>query len=264
MSEYQYYEFATVEGELTEGQMADLRGLSSRAEITPTSFVNEYNFGNFRGDPQQLVEKYFDAFVYYANWGSRQFMLRMPADLLSLATVKPYCVAQSLTARSVGKFVIVDFQASDDLADWQSDDWMEALLPVRDDLMQGDLRPLYLAWLSGVLSGAVNEDEREPPIPAGMKKLPERLHKLADFLYVDRELLKVAASVSDAAQVVAEPSQTELKNWISKLAVTRKNEFLLRVAEGETSNVQRELKQQFLKSWRAAAERNPPVECSKK
>ena len=50
MSEYQYYEFQAIDRRLTEKEMQELRGYSSRARITPTSFVNEYSFGSFKGD----------------------------------------------------------------------------------------------------------------------------------------------------------------------------------------------------------------------
>ena len=59
MSEYQYYEFNAVDKPLTEKDMQALRDLSTRARITPTSFVNEYNWGDFKGIPLKLVEKYF-------------------------------------------------------------------------------------------------------------------------------------------------------------------------------------------------------------
>jgi hypothetical protein len=49
MSEYQYYEFRTVDHPLNERQMRELRAVSRRAVITPTSFVNEYDWGDFKG-----------------------------------------------------------------------------------------------------------------------------------------------------------------------------------------------------------------------
>jgi hypothetical protein len=63
MSEYQYYEFQAIDKPLSEKDREVLRSTSSRAQITSTSFVNVYNFGNFKGDPLKLVEKYFDAFL---------------------------------------------------------------------------------------------------------------------------------------------------------------------------------------------------------
>ncbi|MGB9439995.1 MAG: hypothetical protein WCB15_18750 [Desulfobacterales bacterium] len=58
MSEYQYYEFTAVDKPLNEKEMQSLRNISSRAQITPTSFVNEYHWGDFKGNPLKLVEKY--------------------------------------------------------------------------------------------------------------------------------------------------------------------------------------------------------------
>ena len=67
MSEYQYYEFLTIDRPLTADEMTELRALSTRAVITPTSFTNVYNWGNFKGNPDQLMQRYFDAHVYVAN-----------------------------------------------------------------------------------------------------------------------------------------------------------------------------------------------------
>ena len=84
MSEYQYYEFRAVDKPLTEKDMQTLRNLSTRARITPTSFVNEYNWGDLKGDPLKLVERYFDAFLYVANWGTHWFMLKVPRHLIDV------------------------------------------------------------------------------------------------------------------------------------------------------------------------------------
>src|SRR5919201_5020257 len=99
MSEYQYYEFQAIDRPLDERAMAELRGITSRAEITPTSLVNVYHFGDFKGDPDRLMDKYFDAFLYVANWGTRRLMLRLPRGSLDLAAVKPYTVPDVLEAR---------------------------------------------------------------------------------------------------------------------------------------------------------------------
>jgi hypothetical protein len=84
--EYQYYEFAAVDRPLDGRQLDELRALSTRAEITATSFVNGYHWGNFRGDPRIMMEKYFDGFLYLANWATHELMLRLPARLLDLDT----------------------------------------------------------------------------------------------------------------------------------------------------------------------------------
>jgi hypothetical protein len=48
--------------------------MSTRAHITATSFINTYHWGDLEGDlegdPHKLTERYFDAFLYTANWGT--------------------------------------------------------------------------------------------------------------------------------------------------------------------------------------------------
>jgi len=69
LSEYQYFEFRALDRPLTEKQMEELRRYSTRAEISPDRFVNVYHYGNSRGDPMKLVEKYFDAFLIFDELG---------------------------------------------------------------------------------------------------------------------------------------------------------------------------------------------------
>jgi hypothetical protein len=78
MSGYQYYEFLALDRPLAGKQLAELRSLPTRAEISATRFASEYHWGNFRGDPRAMMERYFDAFLYLANWGTRQLMFRLP------------------------------------------------------------------------------------------------------------------------------------------------------------------------------------------
>ena len=63
MSEYQYYEFQTIDRGLTDAHMDALRSISTRAEITSSNFTNHYEWGDLKADPLKLLEKYFDAFV---------------------------------------------------------------------------------------------------------------------------------------------------------------------------------------------------------
>jgi hypothetical protein len=49
MSEYQHDEFLAIDRPLTVEEMADLRAISSRAQITPFSFTTEYHWGDLEG-----------------------------------------------------------------------------------------------------------------------------------------------------------------------------------------------------------------------
>ena len=100
MSEYQYYELRCDDRPLSAKQMEQLRKISSRAQITPSSFVNVYNYGDFRGDPNKLIDKYFDAFLYLANWGTRWLMLHVPRKLLSPETAAAFGAATASPSAS--------------------------------------------------------------------------------------------------------------------------------------------------------------------
>src|SRR4051812_24842934 len=117
MSEYQYYEFQAVDRPLDDRAMAALRAITTRATITPTSLVNVYHFGDFKGNPDRLMEQYFDAHLYVANWGSRRLMLRLPARSFPLASAKPYSVPDILEARASKEHVILDFSSGSEDGD---------------------------------------------------------------------------------------------------------------------------------------------------
>lgn len=177
MSEHQYYEFQAVDRPLSGREMADLRMLSSRATITSTRLVNVYNWGAFRGNPAALMETLFDAFVYTANWGTRQLMLRLPRRLLDLPTATRYCAGDDAQARAAGDYVIVEYLSEQEPDDEVDDDegWMPALLPLRAELADGDLRGLYLGWLLCAQSGALDDAAARPRHTVGLAAGPGRL-----------------------------------------------------------------------------------------
>ncbi|MFY1587121.1 hypothetical protein ACN267_21735 [Micromonospora sp. WMMD734] len=146
MSEYQYYEFTAVDRPLTGRERAELRSLSTRADITATSFVNTYEWGDFKGNPRKLMERYFDAHLYLANWGTRQLMLRLPKHVLDPGTVAQYCQGDSASAWTTGKHVIIDLHDEDGTDEWDLDGHrlLTSIIPVRAGLAAGDLRLLYL------------------------------------------------------------------------------------------------------------------------
>src|SRR5258708_9396484 len=156
MSEYQYYEFLAIDRRLTEKQMEELRAYSTRARITPTTFVNEYSWGDFKGDEDAWMESYFDAFLYLANWGTHVFKLSLPARALNVTAAGLYCVgAQAASVRAKNGRLILTFVSEEEGGgDWvEADGLLSSLISVRAELARGDLRALYLAWLLCAQSG---------------------------------------------------------------------------------------------------------------
>ncbi|MFF5075793.1 hypothetical protein ACFY36_01995 [Actinoplanes sp. NPDC000266] len=92
---------------------------------------------------------------------------------------------------------------------------------------------------------ATNDEEPEPPIPAGLAKLSGPLRALADFLRLDPGLLDPAA-VASRPLVEQKPSAAELRRWVAGLPVAEdKDEVLLRVLRGDAEMLRSELLRRF-------------------
>lgn len=244
MSEYQYYEFQAVDRPLTEREMRELRACSSRATITATRFVNHYEWGSFKGNPSAWVEKYFDAFLYLANWGTHELMIRLPQKALNLETAKQYCCGRAASARIKGDFVILELSSEEEGGDWEDGSgWLSSLISLRGDLAAGDHRALYLAWLLGAQGGELEDDATEPPVPAGLGQLTAPLQALADFLRIDGDLLTVAASRS--SEVGAVSPGPDIGPWIAALPEATKTDWLVRLAGGKEPHLRAEMLRKF-------------------
>ncbi len=254
MSEYQYYEFQAIDRPLTAAEMSELRSVSTRARITPTSFVNEYAWGDFKGQPDLWMERYFDVFLYLSNWGSRRLKLRLPPRLLNPATALAYFGSDSAFVNVKSGKVILSFASNDEEGGgWvDGEGQLSSLISVRAELARGDLRALYLGWLLRVQAGEIDEQETEPPVPPGLAQLSASLDSLAEFLRIDPDLLQVTAAASPP---LADPSleRDEFLAWLGALASAEKDEVITRLVVESDQAVVPELLQRFLQQRSAAA-----------
>ena len=248
MSEYQYYEFQAIDRPLTEKEMRELRSYSTRARITPTSFINDYSWGSFKGDEDAWMEKYFDTFLYVANWGTHVFKLRLPSRLLDLKTARIYCCGEQAFAREKGGKVILTFISDDEgRGEWvEGEGWLSSLISVRAELARGDMRCLYLGWLLSVQGGELDDDDIEPSVPPGLCQLSASLESLVEFLRIDTDLVHVAAR---ASQPMGDARQTkeEIRKWVGKLQADEKDDVLVRLIAGEDLAPATELLRRFIR-----------------
>jgi len=246
MSEYQYYEFLALDRPLTDKQRAELRSISTRAEITATRFVNEYQWGDLKGDPRDMVERYFDAFLYLANWGTRRLMFRLPRGVLDPETAERYCRTDTASIIETDSHLILSLHIEREPDDYWDEPGgqLAAMVQARSELSAGDLRLLYLAWLLALQSGEMDDEDTEPPVPAGLGNLSASLQAIVDFFEIDEDLIAVAAASSPSME---EPRG--LAEWIAPLPSEEKDTLLARVAAGEGAQVQTLL----LRRFRAAA-----------
>ncbi len=227
--EYQYYDFRAIDRALTKAEMAKLRSISTRAVITSTSFTNHYDWGGLKADPLELLERYFDAFLYVANWGRRELYLRLPLESADYEMLKAMLPGEAVQVQKAGSHLILGFESELEDDDWDDGSgWMASLLSLRAELLRGDLRCLYLGWLLCAQFEEFAEDALEPSVPAGLRELSPPLLSLIEFLGIDEDLVEVAALTS--APLNAGPSRQELDAWVRSLPEKEKDDLLISAA----------------------------------
>lgn len=260
MSEYQYYEFAAVDHPLTPQQQAELRSCSSRATITPAGFVNEYHWGSLKGDPLDWMQRYFDAHVYSADWGERELLLRLPLAALEADTLALYAIEsrsrhnRAFSATQHDGHWILNWNLRDEegeLAElWVAEDgpgWMGQLLPLREELLRGDLRPLYLGWLADASQGKFANARQEPPLPTGLGQLSAAQLALVKFLHIDPDWLGAAAAASPALPAVAH-DDADMDAWLQEQSDTVMRLTMRLLLAGHGVDAERSVRRAYL-AW---------------
>ncbi|WP_298231583.1 hypothetical protein [uncultured Azohydromonas sp.] len=266
MSEYQYYEFAAIDRPLTREEMAQLRAVSSRAEITPTGFVNHYERGDLKADPTDWMRRWFDAYVYFANWCTCQLSLRVPRTAFGDAELEPFAAEYGLRIEATAEHWIFDWtleesENQDRFAMEDGSGWMRRLAPLREELLRGDLRPLYLGWLAGVTTGYLDDDTPEPPVPPGLAALSPAQQALVEFLEIDPDLLTAAQAGSTPVprenDAKADPS---LDAWLAQWTREDMTAVLKLLAQDRGAEAQRQVRSRhaaWLKAQRPAVASRP-------
>lgn len=250
MSEYQYYEFRTVNRQLTATERAAVNKLSSHGHTTATSFSVDYSYGNFKHNPDEVLARYFDVFFYTANWGTVTLKFRYPKGLLNLRSIEPYCLDGAVTVdhKTVGDSVIIGFDWNpEDGADWaEAEGMLDGVVALYHDIMQGDYRAFYLAWLGAIQNGAdysgeFEDDTLEPPVPPGLDTLSPALVDFMALFEVDEDLVAVAAQGSGQAQATPQVDPATALDVLSKAECI---DFLQRFLQGE-AHLELKLKQRI-------------------
>lgn len=232
MSEYQYYEFAAIDGPISDKGFQYARGCSSRATVSRVRWQNTYTFGDFHGSVDRLL-KYYDAHFYVANWGTIRLCLALPKGVTTPKTIQPYLRGDdpydnTLTFREVGDRYIVCWERNEeDGCEWiDGKGIIDQLVGIREELMRGDFRSLFLGWLGEFDPEELRSPDDDapvmPPIPAGLDRLSAALEALIEHLPVDPDALAVAAAVSQTSK-------------LDRIPVPEMRALLERVAEGRAS-----------------------------
>ena len=257
MSVYQYYEFQAIDRPLKQADQKALRNLSSRAQITPTTFTNHYNWGDFHGNPRKMMERWFDLHLYLANWGSRRLMMRIPRRFIDRSRIKEFVrEVDEVKLLEAGHNLVVDIrfdpEESEDSGYGYSDEagegWLESLAPLRNEVLSGDLRLFYLLWLTAVERNYLR-DEGTEPLP-GIAPLSAPLEAFSKFFQIDSDLVRAAAESPSNAEGGSSVADASPK-VIESIPESEKTALLLRVVEGDP-HVASELRNKIRVAWETA------------
>jgi hypothetical protein len=247
VSEYQYVIFEAVDGPLSDEQLAFAQRQSTRAEVSRWSLSVEYHYSSFRGDVDGLLRQGYDVYLQYTNYGCREIKLRLPHGLPFAKSVwSKYVDGEQLQWKSDAKgsggiLTLRPFHETGDLDEaWETRKYLDAAIRIRERLMRGDLRALYLLWLCAA-DDDYNDPEKmtEPPVPHGIAESATYGGEILTFFGLDPLLL--AAAGKDVNAAPTDESQDHAAQWVDALGEQPAKEMLVRLLTGDTAGVKANL-----------------------
>ena len=226
MSEYQYYRFELLDGYLGSKQRQALRQISSRAEITASSFQVHYHYSGLKAETSDVVLSYFDIGFYYANWGSVDAYIKLPTgtipnDVLQLGEHGFYVY-------ETDQWQLLIFsleECYEYFDDEKAGGFFQHLAALRAELIQGDWRLLYFIWLRELDSN--DKVAAIPMIGFDFDRISEAQLAFAGLFDIPMALVKALALALEVSPS-HRPTQSSfnLDEWLSQLAEQEKNRLL--------------------------------------
>ncbi len=120
---------------------------------------------------------------------------------------------------------------------WEARKYLDAAIQVRERLMSGDLRALYLLWLCAADDDYNDPAEMmEPPVPHGISGIATHGSAVLSYFGLDPLLLVAAGQDVEAAPTDVSTDQT-FARWVKALSNQRAKDLLLQLLIGDTVNV---------------------------
>ena len=270
MGTFQAYKFRAVDTPLSREAREEVSSLSSRSQVSSTSASFVYHYGDFRGNPMNVLRQHFDLYLYFANWGTKQLMIKLPIEAVDYWALKKYEIDASYDAtcgislNKSSKHVIIDIEWNDE----EGGGWMDIddydlsdFVLIREAILNGDYSALFVYWLKLAEMKAdpdfeydeYDEDFKEaetetPPIPAKIIENERQLAPFAEFFEINNDL--IGAAVQAAKQFENTTKEIDYAALLQNMDETDKDTFLMQVLDG-TPRVDVQLKkylQQFAKA----------------
>lgn len=134
--------------------------------------------------------------------------------------------------------------------------WMRRLAPLRDELLRGDLRPLYLGWLAAAARDELGDDALEPEVPPGLSELSPPQQALAEFLEIDPDMLAAAMAGSGRVAQDDVAQAGHIDTWLSEWPRDEMAAVLKLIAQGQGQVAERQVRSRHA-AWLKAQRPSP-------
>jgi len=255
MSEYQRIVFRAIDGPVSDKNLQFMRQQSTRAEMNPWSFDNEYHYGDFHGDRFEMLRRGYDLHIHYANFGTRSLLIRLPNGLPDPEADEPYLDDEGVQfhpdKQGPGGILALEpcYEAGEEL--WDLDEIIGRLIPLRGEILDCDLRPLYLMHLAMACDENHDPNEtRAAPVPAGLDNLSNAQRALAEYCGMSDHLIAAAAEESPPLASQLDTGR-RYADWLQRQPEVAKNAWLAQWMADRESAVRREILARFNEECRA-------------
>lgn len=256
MSEYQFVGFRAIDCPVTGENLEYMKRQSTRATITPWSFENEYHYGDFHGNALEMMRRGYNIHLHYSNYGILTLMIRLPYGLPDPASANAYLDGERFDFKQdkdgeAGTLILRPYYEPGDLEGlWGLASYLDRLIPLRAEILGGDLRPLYLAHLIVCVDSDHDlETALDAPVPAGLKELTDAQVALCDLHGIREDLLVAAGAESEAC-----PARNDLlatySTWLSQQSDQAKLAWLTDIMLDSASSVRSTMLAAFAKEQR--------------
>ncbi|SON50988.1 hypothetical protein [Vibrio tapetis] len=226
MSEYQFYRFERLEGQLNRKQHIALRSISSRADITASSFIVYYHYSGLKAEPHDVMLNYFDIGFFYADWGSIQAYIKLPIGTLPEALLPRN--DDSFYVHETKQWQLLTFsieEYGEYFDDEQADDFFQHLATLRAELLQGDWRLIYFIWLNTLESD--DDLEAIPMIDFDFHQLSQAQLAFTQSFETPQELIKsLALALEENSSHRPNQHRFNFDSWLKERTSLEKYQLL--------------------------------------
>ncbi len=239
MSEFQIYQFRSLDRPFTEAERREIGSWSSRTRPTANSATFNYAYGDFPKDVEKVMAQYFDAMLYVSNWGAKRLIFRLPKNLTDAQALTAYTFENDWSSDYIALqkhsdcYLLDLYFNNEEGGGWlEEEDYdLHDFTPLREDILQGDYRSLYLLWLQFAQNATAEEEEENkqltpPPLPANLSKMGPALVALVEFFEIDQDVVAAMKSASpeseapplDYPRLIGQLPEEERMAWLIRLA----------------------------------------------